>query len=107
MRKLRQRRTCLAEVTQLVELGFKSRSIRPRAWPSLTSVSASQEAGPVPHRVENEPHILLLGARSSMWGTLNVARSQRTGGHEEGADGIGQTPEGVRYLREAWKGREV
>lgn len=46
---------CLAEVTQLVELGFKPRSIRPRAWTSFAVVSAAREVGSVPRGVEDKP----------------------------------------------------
>lgn len=92
MRKLRQERTCLAEVTQLVELGFKPRPIRPRAWTSFAVVSASREAGPVPHEVEDTPHFA-AGSPQFNWGTLSVVRSQRRGSREEDADALGK-PQG-------------
>lgn len=97
VRKLRQRTKSLAEVAQLVELGFETRPIRPGARASFTALPASQEVGPVPPGVQDVVNHPRPAAGSSQFNGggrggrgQSVANSQRTG-HEEGATGTGQT----------------
>lgn len=81
VRKLRQRTKSLAEVAQLVELGFETRPIRPGARASFTALPASQEVGPVPPGVQDVGNHPRPAAGSS----------QFNGGGRGGGDRVWQT----------------
>lgn len=107
VRKLRQGTKSLAEVTQLVELGFELRPIKLRARALFTALSASQEVGPVPPGVQdgvNHPHPAagspqFNGGRGDRVWQAARGQAMRKGLMALGKPWESEVPEG------AWEGR--